>query len=149
MKDNSKLISARKEAGRIAALKVKQNRAEYQCECTHIKKGSPNLKFDNGKCTCNQCEKEINLNPISQDEQDRAVKTVDDMCDLIKMRINPNIKDEEKLYNKIVKLQLRVTTMLRDYYNSARGSGKKNKNNKNKKSGGGNNNSGFSRTITS
>ncbi len=146
MTDISKYVKAKKEAGRIAGIKVKQNNAELQCECTHTEKGGPALEFNKKThvCECKICGKAVNLNPISIEDQNKAVTVIDDMCDLIKMRINPNNKKEMDLYKKIKKLQLRVTTSLRDYYQAARSNNKKNGNKKKNN----NNHSDFGRTVT-
>jgi hypothetical protein len=123
-----------------AERQLKTYREKNMCRCSHTtRKGEPDMRPSHKKkpglivYICEQCQKELYLNKIPDEDQDQALAIVDNMIDAIKMSTNPNSEKEkdQKFIERLSEVQYMVRTQIKPAYEKVlRGEGKQ-KNKKN------------------
>lgn len=111
---------------------------EIKANCEHTKNGDlqlvPGNKQSDGELVyiCKKCRKVIRLTKISEEELTRACDIIDSACDIIKISLDLNREDDQKVSKRIAKTQFRVRNEIAALYGASLKKGKR--------SGGGHNN---------
>lgn len=134
-------MSARKKSEHLLQNRMMTDRAieENKCTCTHTVKGDmklkPSKKYNQGSgqliYICTECQKEVRIRNISDEEIDKAIDTLDDMIDIIKLSADMTKEGDAKIVKKLAKVQFRLRNEIKDLYKAAKsknGGGKKKKN---------------------
>lgn len=117
-------------------------REVIKSECSHTKNGDldivPKQNRQNGelKYICRKCKKELDLKKIDEDTLTNACDIIDRAIDVIKLSLDTNREDEEKILRKMAKTQYRVRNDIKKFYAASlkknrNGSGKNNRNDTN------------------
>lgn len=107
-------IKKRSEAIRKNTNSLKKLDEENKCQCPHrSKEGAYSLVVNrNGDKhythVCTQCNKPVHINKYTEEETNKALKIVDDMCDLVKMMTKPSNEADDKLFRRMAKTQMTV-----------------------------------------
>lgn len=130
--------SARKKTEHLLQNRMMTDRAleENKCTCTHTVKGDMKLKpgksynQGNGQLNyiCSECQKEVRIRNISDDEIDRSIDVIDNMIDIIKLSADMTKEGDAKIVKKLAKVQFRLRNEIKDLYKAAKsknGKGKK------------------------
>lgn len=117
---------------------------KVKCECPHTKKGDvsflPKKNREAGKLDyiCKECEKEIHLDKISEEDLRRSCTIIDNAIDTIKIVLNTDKDEDKKLLEEFAQLQFDVRNKVVKAYGAAISqSGQRKSNNNNRSNDGG------------
>lgn len=105
--------------------KLNEMNEKLKTKCTHTVKGDldivPDRKFKEGSLhfICRQCEKELNLTKLAEDELKNACSVIDRAIDTIKLQLDPNREDDLLILKKMARTQYRVRGPVQKYYAAA------------------------------
>lgn len=118
--------SKRRKALEQQGDKILRLKEQNKCDCTHTKKNGMLDLFRSSKTvpgeinyTCRACDKELNLKKIPEDTLQSACKTIDNACDIIKMSLNHDRDEDQKIREEVSDLQYRVRNNLARWYGAA------------------------------
>lgn len=128
----------------VEAITAKQ-KLKLRCKCQHIDENGKTMLFrsenqrsditGNPLFVCRLCGSYLDINELTEEDLKVAVDTVSRASDVIKMRLRPNLsEDDEAKYKKTWKLQYMMKSgEFTDLFKAAR---RRNKNNKRSNGGG-------------
>lgn len=103
------------------------------CDCTHTKPKTGDLSItpsrNQGKLhyICNECDKDLNLNPISDDDLRHACNVIDNAIDAIKITLDLTKEAEEKMHRHVSEVQFRIRNEIFEMYKSAQKANNRNR----------------------
>ena len=126
-------------------------REEIKAGCSHTRNGELKLVPSNNGGSrdgeliymCSKCRKVIKLSKLPEDTLQNACDVVDRACDVIKISLDLNREDDEKLLKRISKVQFRVRNEIAPFYAASLKKNKRGNGNRRNNNGGGNNDSGI------
>lgn len=93
-----------------------------KCQCTHKKKDDYTLvrkSGDDNKWICKQCQKVISIKKIEENELQKAIDVIDNVIDVIKLSADSSREDDEKIIDKMGKLQYRLRNEVLPFYKAS------------------------------
>jgi len=116
------------------------------CDCTHTKPKTGDLDIipardrQHGelKYVCNECEKDLYLDPIPEDDLRFACDVIDRACDTIKISLDLSKESEQKMRDNVSETQYRVRNEIIKMYGAALKSNNKSRGNGSRGRSGGN-----------
>lgn len=103
------------------------------CDCTHTKPKTGDLSItparSQGKLRyiCNECDKDLNLNPINEDALRQACDIIDNAIDAIKITLDMSKEPEQKIHKHVSETQFRVRNEICEMYKSAQKANNRNR----------------------
>lgn len=98
------------------------NDERNKAECNHLDHGemditpNPDRKQGELKYRCRQCEKQLQFNKVSVEDQNQSCQHVDNMCDIIKMNLNPEKEGDQEVLKTVATVQFFIRNNLRKLY---------------------------------
>lgn len=93
---------------------------KVKCACGHKRDGQATLvRKKGGQPTdwlCYQCEKNVNLKRITDEEMDEAIDVLDRAIDVIKFSCRENVAADTQFQAKLAKTQYRVRNVVKQAY---------------------------------
>ena len=115
---------------------------QLQCSCAH-RDANGGISIDsprNGEVNpitkgavfhCRECLKPLDFSDMPQEEFERAIHTIDRLCDIGKMHLNFKNERDQNLLNDIAVYQYHTKTLMKNLYNACvKSKGKKKKKSK-------------------
>lgn len=121
-------------------------REHLKARCSHTKNGEPDIVPSANKepgqlnYICRRCRKELSLKKLTDEEIKNAVGVIDRAIDTIKLTLNLEREDEQKILKKVAKTQYRLRNEVLALYGASlkrnrNGGGKQRPQNNNNTSG--------------
>lgn len=121
-KDNSNTKKIMKDLLKVER-RIGQEKQQVQCACLHNKMGVMTLQGipnGNGKTyRCTLCDKPVDIRRVSDDQFFTAIKTLDKVCDHLKINCNAANKADKKLANELAQTQFALYK-LEVYYEASK-----------------------------
>lgn len=135
--DNNRAIAKYTNELAEAEKTISHRKLRVKALCTHTKEPRvPNLTYreDNGKLlwVCRTCGEVIDLTRITDDDLKKAIATVSQACNMVKLMSNGSDNDRRIVETVIADIQLKINAYLFNAYKTALNTSQKQKNRRNR-----------------